>query len=241
MKKKQTSLFVAFVQRFRRRRFTLLYVFLSVVPSLLHSQNLDDFKTAASGDGVHLIPFSELRKEAFSIADDVQDRKEEVQSFHYDVAEKEKDNLLKEIKKKNDEIKEIKDLMEELTKKGIDMNSYKADIEKREKEIEVVNGKVKDMNEKLEKAAETFGRLYDLRAVLREYFEKTVRQLSDAKSNPERHLGSSPSDEDKKKLEEYIRTIEDKIQAGVREHKVQEDAAKETKEKYEKLIKKTEL
>jgi hypothetical protein len=65
--------------------------------------------------------------------------------------------------------------------------------------------------------------------------------LSNAKSSSSKYIGESPSDEDKKKFENYISVIVDQIKSQIEEHKKQEDGARSTKDKYEQLIKKTEL
>ena len=96
MKKKMTYL--------RKTSTMLLYSTFLILPCTLFSQNLDDFRTAASANGVNLIPFSDLRKDATPIADDVQRRKEETQAFNYDLFASQKNNMLKEIKKNNDDI-----------------------------------------------------------------------------------------------------------------------------------------
>jgi hypothetical protein len=75
---------------------------------------------------------------------------------------------------------------------------------------------------------------------LREYFKKTLDQLSDVKSNPDKYLGSSPTDEDRKKLQDYVKVIEDQIQSNIQTHQDQEDGARKRKADFENLIKTTE-
>lgn len=48
------------------------------------------------------------------------------------------------------------------------------------------------------KAVDSFYSLHRPPGALREWFDKALSQLSVAKSNPEKYLGSSPSDDDKK-------------------------------------------
>ena len=220
----------------------IFYLLLMAVPSFLYSQNLSDFQTAASADGVNLIPYSELRKEATSIADEVQRRKDEIKAFDYDVFESQKNNLLKDNKKKNDEIDNIKKDLEEYKKKYTEVSTacFDADVDQRKKKIDDNNGKIKDMNDKMKNAVDVFGRLYNARAGLREYFEKALSQLSDTQSNPNRVLGDSPSDDDKNALQNYIKTIQDQIQSRVKEHKEQEDGAKKRQSDFQSLIDRTE-
>jgi hypothetical protein len=75
---------------------------------------------------------------------------------------------------------------------------------------------------------------------LREYFDKAKSQLSDLKSNPERALGSNPSDEDKKKLEEYVRVILGEIEDEEKGHRQAEDELKTSREKMKEVLAKTE-
>jgi len=221
---------------------TLLLLLLLTLPCTLFSQNLDDFRTAASNSGVNLIPFPDLRKDATPIADDVQRRKDEVKSYDYDVLSSQKNNILKEIKKNNDDIASIQKEIEEFKKRHPDGNtvSFDAEIEKEKKDISQYNDKIKDMNDKMGKAVEAFDRLYNARAGLREYFQKALNQLSDVKSNPDKYLGSSPTDDDRNKLKDYVRVIEDQIQSNVKTHQDQEDGAKKRKADFENLIKQTE-
>jgi hypothetical protein len=172
----------------------------------------------------------------------VQRRKDEIKAFDYDVFESQKNNLLKDNKKKNDEIDNIKKDLEEYKKKYTEVSTacFDADVDQRKKKIDDNNGKIKDMNDKMKNAVDVFGRLYNARAGLREYFEKALSQLSDTQSNPNRVLGDSPSDDDKKKLEDYIKVIRDQIQSRIKEHKEQEDGAKKRAADYQSLIDRTE-
>jgi hypothetical protein len=221
---------------------TLLHLIFFLPPGTLFSQNLDDFRTAASSNGVNLIPFSDLRGDATPIADDVQRRKEETQAFNYDLFASQKNNMLKEIKKNNDDIASITKEIEDFKRKHPDGStcSFDAEIEKEKKDISQYNDKVKDMNDKMGKAVEGFDRLYQARAGLREYFQKALDKLSDVKSNPDKYLGSSPTDDDRKKLQDYVKVIEDQIQSNVKTHQDQEEGAKKRKADFENLIKITE-
>lgn len=225
----------------------VLIAFLLAIPAMVFGQSLDDFKSAAGSDGVSLIPFQDLRRDANSIAEDVQRRKNEVASFKYDTLEKQKNNHLKVIKKEKVIIeriqKEIQDF--ESDSSEVDFSTYisafKEDIKKNESKItKILNGKIKAMNDNMAKAADSFDRLYQARAGLREYFDKALSKLSDAKSSPERYLGNNPSEDDKKRVKDYVDTIQDKIRSQMSTHKEEENNAKAMKQKYEDLIRKTE-
>jgi len=246
MKKKTTAanLFtlVSPMTCLRMKLTRLLYLIFLILPCTLFSQNLDDFRTAASSNGVNLIPFTDLRKDATSIADDVQRRKDEAKSYDYDLFASQKNNMLKEIKKNNDDIASITKEIEAFKSKHPDGNtsSFDNEIDKEKKDISQYNDKIKDLNDKMGKAVEAYDRLYNARAGLREYFQKALDQLSDVKSNPDKYLGSSPTDDDRKKLQDYVSVIQDQIQSNMKTHQDQEDGARKRKADFENLIKITE-
>lgn len=115
-----------------------------------------------------------------------------------------------------------------------------AEIPPYEKEIEEHNAKIKEVNEKMTKGLEALEKLAEARAKLREYFDRAKSQLSDLKSNPERALGSNPPDEDKKKLEEYVRVILGEIEDEEKGHRQAEDELKTSREKLREILAKTE-
>lgn len=211
--------------------------------SSLCAQNLDDFRSAAAADGVKLIPFPDLRSTASSLADDVQKRKDDVKSLDYDVFASQKDNILKDIKKKKDEIESIRKEIDNFKKQIPDMSTdcFEKDIKTREQAISDNNKKLDDLNSKLKDAATAFDNLSTARAKLREQFDKVLSELSNAKSSFSKYIGETPSDDDKSKFENYISVIDDQIKSQIEEHKNQEDGARNTKDKYDQLIRKTEL
>jgi chromosome segregation ATPase len=235
-------LFVSFRNHQLPKSILLAGLLLVFMPCLLFSQNLDDFRTAAAADGVNLIPFPDLRKDATSIADEVQRRKDEAKNYDYDLFLSQKTNALKEIKKRNDEISSISKEIDDFKSKHPDGNtsSFQDEIDKRKKEISDFNDKIKDMNNNMAKASDTYDRLSNARAGLREYFQKALDQLPDVTSNPTKYLGSSPSNEDLEKLKQYVRVIDDQIESGIKAHKEQEDGAKKRKVDFDNLIAMTE-
>ena len=153
------------------------------------STSLDDFRTAAEATGVNLIPFYDLRKDATPIADDVQSRKEEAK-LDPSTLEKQKDNLLEEIKKKNEEIENVKKEIEDFKNRHPEgsVTTFEDEIKEHEEEIEEYNGKIGDLNNKIANAIDAFERLYHARAGLREYFDKAKDQLKDVRSDPAKYL-----------------------------------------------------
>jgi hypothetical protein len=213
------------------------------VPSLARGQTLDDFKTAAGNKGVDSIPFSDLRKEATSISDEVKTRKEEVKQFkEYDIYEKQKTNLLAEVKELNDLIEQEKKIYEKYAAGNPEaFAKLLADAIKefRYKVTKIENESIQKMNDEMTKAADVWDRLAQARGGLREKFDDVKDKLADAKSNPDKYLGSSASDDDKKKLGEYVDAIKSGIEAEEANHREQENGAKSTSQKFEALIKKT--
>lgn len=222
---------------------TLLLLMFMVLPFVLQCQNLEDFRIASTAKGVDCIPFPDLHRDATSIANDVNRRKDEVKEFKYENFEKQKDNLLLETKKKKEEIESIKKDIEDFKNKhnDVSVSSFEADIKKKEEEIEVVNDKIKGMNDEMAKAEDSFDRLNHARAGLRESFDKVLDELSKARSNPDKYLGSSASDDDKRSLEGYIKDIEQHINDNIKDHKDQEEGAKKRKRDFEALIAKTSV
>jgi peptidoglycan hydrolase CwlO-like protein len=238
------------------KRF-LLIVFL--LPLVAHSQtSLEDFKASAGYTaGIELIPFKSLRTDATAIAAEVDRRKTETQSLGHENFEKQKANLYGDIKKENDEIEKTRKFIEELKKSLAEVSTdcLEKDIKKYEDKIARHNEKISELNGKIKNAADIFNRLYQARAGLREYFDKVLSQLAEAKSNPKSILGeppttgSDPTDEEKKRLEKYaedtkalsgyIQTIETNIRSQAATHKQQEDGALGTQKKLEELAAKT--
>lgn len=205
------------------------------------AQTLDDFRTAAAADGVNVIPFPDLRREAASIAEEVDRRKNEATRYNLDVLTRQKENLLSENKKTQEEIekkqKEIDDFKQEHPDGSAaplekDLEDLKTDLAKGQGEAQQMNTDV------LEDAEEAWGRFWNARAGLREKFEDAVKKLDEPKSSPEHFLGSDPSDDDVAKLKNYVSVIENEIEVQAKTHRDQEDGAKATQQAFAALIQK---
>jgi hypothetical protein len=234
--------FGALSKRYYRNCFSLACLFIITIPCISFGQTLEEFQTAASGEGVNLIPFADLRRDSTAIAQEVQDRKKETLEIAYDVFFKQKNNLLKEIKKANDEIVSTEKETADFKAKHPDGNvsPFEDEIRKEREEIAANDKKIEKMNEEIRKASDSFERLYNARAGLREYFDKALSRLSDVISNPDRYLGSSPTDDDRRKLKEAAETIVSTIQREEGEHKRQEDGAKGKIADFDNLIRMNE-
>lgn len=197
------------------------------------SCTLDDLRAAAGGSdlGVNLIPFADLRRDATSASDEVKRRKGEAE-IDTNTLKNQKESKLYDIKQLKEKIANEEKVEETLRRKD--------DIDEWKKEIEENNTKIKEIDEKMNKGLEALDRLAEARAKLREYFDTAKSQLSDLKSNPEWALGSNPSDEDKKKLEEYVRVILGEIEDEEKGHRQAEDELKTSREKLKEILAKTE-
>ena len=197
------------------------------------SCTLDDLRAAAGGSdlGVNLIPFADLRSDATSASEEVKRKKSEAE-IDTNTLKNQKESKLYDIKQLKEKIANEEKVEASLRRQD--------DIDKWKKEIEEHNAKIKEINEKMTKGLEALDKLAEARTKLREYFDKAKSQLSDLKSNPERALGSNPSDEDKKKLEEYVRVILGEIEDEEKGHRQAEDELKTSKEKLKEILAKTE-
>lgn len=197
------------------------------------SCTLDDLRAAAGGSdlGVNLIPFADLRRDATSASEEVKRKKSESE-IDTNTLKNQKESKLHDIKQLKEKIANEEKVEASLRRQD--------DIDKWKKEIEEHNAKIKEINEKMTKGLDTLDKLAEARGKLREYFDKAKSQLSDLKSNPERALGSSPSDEDKKKLEEYVRVILGEIEDEEKGHRQAEDELKISREKMKEILEKTE-
>lgn len=103
-----------------RKALILSCLLFMIIPSKSYCQTLDDFRQAAgsSRGGTDFIPYSSLRSDGESVSREVDYRKEQAQSCRADIWEKEKDNLLEDIKKNNSQ--DSKDKLEKLNKKLAD-------------------------------------------------------------------------------------------------------------------------
>ena len=206
------------------------------------AQDLDDFRRAAAADGVEVIPFEGLRREAASIAKEVE-RAKTASRWKFGTFEKQKNNLLKEKAKKQEEIEDKQEEIEDLKDKheDVDVSSLESDLKDLNDDLEDIDDKIEDLNKELEEGAKAWERLWNARGGLRELFDDAMDDVKRAQSNPKKYLGDDASDEDLKKLKTYLEVIEDEIELGEETHKDQEEGAKKTEEKFRDLIRKTEV
>lgn len=222
------------------KRSSLIFILL-IPPRAPLSCTLDDLRSSAGGStlGVNLIPFASLRGDASSAADEVRRWKSEAE-IDTNTLKNQKESKLYDIKQLKEKIANEEKVEETLRRKD--------DIDKWNKEIEDNNAKIREINEKMTKGLEALDKLAEAREKLRGYFDTAKSQLSDLKSNPERVLGSKPSDEEKlkeyedniKKLEEYVRVILGEIEDEEKGHKQAEDELGTSRDKLREVLAKTE-
>jgi hypothetical protein len=216
---------------------------------------IDDFRTAAAyGKGVTLIPFKDLRVEATSVADEVQRRKSEMESFNLNTFTDQKTNLLKTIRDAKNNIEIQKKQKDEYVSKnpGAEVPKfYDEEIAKQQRLMDDAAGSINELNQRLRAGVDGYDRLYQARGGLREYFDRAMKLLDEAKSDPNKYLGDKPAEdnkdkleeymENKKKLEEYIRIIAGDIEDEKKNHRDEETKNKDTRRQYQELLDKTGL
>jgi chromosome segregation ATPase len=208
--------------------------------STVCAQTLEDFRIAAGKRGVESIPFPRLNAEANSIARDVEDRKKAATQIQAATLTKQKDNLLWEVQK----------TQEQITKKEQEISDFKRDhpdgftgpLEEDLKELQEAltdqRRQVDEKNREIEAGADAWRRFWNARGGLREVFDDVLRELDAARSSPGTYLGSSPSAGAIDSLNRYIDAIKIQIQSEVPEHLKQENGAIDTWNELRKLLEK---
>lgn len=241
--------------------FMFLSSFLIVLSTPAFCQTLDEFKTASeNSEGPNLIPFSSLRRDATSIANEVQNRKAEAGQTQYNNWKTEKEKLLLSTKKQKEVIQKETEFYGNFVSLSPEAEGLKtcldATVSKQKNIISENDNKIVAINDNLRRGVDVFDRLNQARGGLREYFDDAIKQLNDAKSSPNKYIGDAPSvgseptDDEKKKLEEYaankkkledyINTIISKIQSQMQNHKAEEDGSLARRKDFEELLKLSE-
>lgn len=236
--------FYSAVQRSFTNLLTSSLLSILIVQSAF-TQSVEDFRIASQNSGVDAIPFKELRQEASSISEEVNQRKGEVQKFNYTSIEKQKFNLLKEVQKTEQNIADIDKTIADLKKghKEIDVSSFERDKSKLQDELRGNLNSVSAFNEeKIAPAIEAFKRLWNARGGLRDVFKVTLDKLKIIESKPEDILGNDANEAMKSELLKNVETIMKNISGEVaKTHKNQEDGAIGTQQQYEELLRRNSL
>ena len=203
-------------------------------------KTLDDFKTAAQSTGVQAIPYSSPRGDAASIQRDIASRKKELASFK-DWKEYDRDKIenYKSIRLENEIIKKRQDYIDGLKAKGTDASQFQKELDENKKNVKSYEAKIAAINDEVSKAADVWERLYKLRGGQREKFDDVLSKLYSSKSSPSPHLPSSPTEEDKKKLFEYIDTITAHIKSEAVRHAKEEENDYNAKRNMDNVLRRT--
>lgn len=200
---------------------------------------LDEIRSAAAnGKGVDLIPFKDTRAKATSIADEVNRCKTAAARWNYETYAKQKDNLLKQIQAGEKAIEAKKKEIDDFKRQHKESSTapLEADQRKLEGQLKDSNDALRKMNDELGDAAEDFKRLWNARGGLREIFKDALDDVKSGMINPEKYLGTNPTDADKEMIKKSLYVIEGMIEEQEKEHRVQEEGAKATEQKFRDLI-----
>lgn len=237
--------------RFSARRSlfrSLILIFFFNLGALLpgFGQTLEEFETAANSKGAGLIPYPDMRKEANSLEDEVTRRQKEAAGKGPSTLGPEKNKILKARKYSEDQLKKAQAEYDKYKSSNSgSFNPWADDVEKYKKEIEQYNKDLEAINRKIDEGIEALDRFWNARGGLREHFSDVISKLKSSKSNPSKHIGSAPSSSDaaatkeykakQAELDNYIETIIRNIEAGVENHKREEDITKRQSEELKTL------
>lgn len=199
------------------------------------SSTLDDVKRASESSGADLIVFSDLRSKAADARKEIDARKGAAAELNKSTQQLKKDKknatstlavatlARNRLQSDLDEIKRLEGYTKPIEEA---LAPYQKQFDEATKEIEGYNKTCDD----LIKIAED---LIKYRSDERDAYNEAKSKYGDLRSNPERVLGSNPSDGDKEQLERYIKTIIEKMESQEKGH---EDQIRDTPNWREKLI-----
>lgn len=227
--------------------FFRLFLFFAVcffaVDAIGQTLTVADFEKALSNSGVNLIPFANLRREAASIAGEVDRCKSAVSGWSYSNWKPKKDALLKKKAEKERQVaSKEKDIAALKSKfKTVDVSREERELATYKRELSDISEDIDDLNDQLEDGAEVWERLWNARGGLREKFDDVKDELDRAKSNPKSYIGSSASDADVAKVRSAVDKIKSKIESEEDGHEKAETDAQNAEENFRELIEKSSL
>jgi DNA repair exonuclease SbcCD ATPase subunit len=208
------------------------------------SVTLDDFRAASEKEGVDAIPFSDLYSDTRGVENDKESSKREAWRYPFDTFVDQKDSLLKEIDEQMREMDDIKKQVNDLKAANpsgeVYFGTFQQELASCQTAINAATGKINDLRNEMARGVDAWNRFSTARGTVRIYFDKVKDRLNEVRSDPAKVLGSSPSDEDLKKLLDYIGIIEGKIAAGEQDHSEQEKGAEGKSNEFSKLINDTQ-
>jgi len=232
------------------RHISALGIIIGASVAISFGQSLDEFETASKSYGAGLIPYPDMRRDANSLEDEVTRRQKESAGLGPSDLEPAKNKILKARRYSEEQLRisETKYNKAKSDNPG-SFNAWAEDVEKYKSEIEKQNKELEAIDDKIDDGIEALNRFWNARGGLREKFEDVVYQLKSLKSNPSKILGSPPSSSDaaatkeykekETELKGYIDTIVSKIEAGVATHRREENITKQGSEDLKTLKGKT--
>ncbi|MCR9171960.1 MAG: hypothetical protein NXI10_05685 [bacterium] len=215
--------------------FLTAFLFLTVSFAGL-GQDLDDFKYAASQDGIKSIPYSSMRSKAGTLQGEKDRAFSACAGFKGRQLHDSKKNSLRIQKEMKEDLEDAREKLEDDDgSSSSTTNSLKSKVKELEEELKDITEEIEEMDEKIDDGLEAWKALLEKRLEINEHFQEVKKKLAQSKSYPDRHIDKPSSsdteameeyDEDVKKLKEYIDDIEDTIDDGTYKHRTPIEEAK---------------
>ncbi len=180
------------------------------------SYSLDDIKRASESNGADLIVFSDLRSKAADARKEIDARKDAIEKIQKSTQEikKPKKKALSALTVASLALEGEKKLLATITSGGEAYTKPIDDaIKEYQEQFDKATAEIEGYNNQLDELIKVVDELVEYRNKERDAYKDAKSQYNDLKSNPERALGSNPSDEDKNQLEQYVNSIMGKIES----------------------------
>jgi chromosome segregation ATPase len=181
------------------------------------SYSLDDIKRASESNGADLIVFSDLRSKAADARKEIDARKDAIERIQKSTQEikKPKKKALSALTVASLALEDEKKLLATITSGGGEVYTKPIDdaIKEYQEQFDKATAEIEGYNKQLDELIKVVDELVEYRNRERDAYKDAKSQYNDLKSNPERALGSNPSDEDKEQLEQYVDSIMGKMEA----------------------------
>jgi len=206
-------------------------------------QDLNDFKSAASNDGIKSIPYDRMRSEAGTLQGEKDRAFSACAGYKGRQLHDSKKNSLRIQKEMKEDLEEAKEKLDDDDGSSSSVtNSLKAKVKDLEGELKDITEELEEMDDKIEEGLKRWKALLAKRLEINELYADVKKKLAQSKSYPDRHIDKpSSSDteamkkykEDVEKLKGYIEDIEDTIDAGTAQHVKPISEAKQVIKKLE--------
>lgn len=192
-------------------------------------QDLDDFKSAASGDGIDAIPYSDLERKASGLQSSKNTAEKAAAGYKGRKLYESKKNSLRIKKEMTEDLEEAREKLEDYDGESSSTeNSLKAKVKDLEEELEDVTEEIQEMDKKINEGLTKKQALLDIRFDIDQVYAEVRKRLSNSKSYPHKHIDKPSSsdeeameqyDKDVVLLKDYIDDIDDTIEDGRDDHK----------------------